>query len=210
MVIIGVIAYLLGLIFPEVTKAKDIIECSSNRFSTNWKTKEGSIDFFYTFSIIFPSFGGILAGSNSSGQLKRPQISIPLGSILALFIGTLIYIITTMSLTSCHDRTGLLATWRSPIQETAIFWPLVFIAIFATAVSKGVTGLGTAPMVLRCMGNDKLIHSIIANWALLISTAICFGLTMWGDLNTISFMTSMMFLMVFAFINYGLFKVSQL
>ena len=185
-----------------------MIDCSSSRFATNWQATEDSIDFFYTFSIIFPSFGGILAGSNSSGQLKRPQISIPLGSILALIIGTVIIMVTSLSITGCHERSGLLTSWRSPIQETAIFWPLVFIAIFATAVSKGVTGLGTGPMVLRCMGNDSLIPKFIANNSLIISTIICMALTMWGDLNTISFLTSMMFLLVFAFINYGLFRVS--
>ena len=203
---IGLVAFFIGILFPQHTKAADMVECSGERFMQNWKLHENSIDFFYTFSIIFPGFGGILAGSNGSGALKRPQVSIPLGTISALVSGTLVYIVTVFAMNGCHDRMKLMESWRTPIQETSIFWPLVFIAIVMTVVSKGVTGLGTGPMILRLMSNDGFTKSFVGNYSLMICTALCFSLTMWADLNTISFIRSMMFLLVFAFINFGLYE----
>lgn len=204
-IMVGLLAYILGLIFPYVTKAHDIIDCSSSRFELNWKTHESTINFFYTFSIIFPAFGGILAGSNGSGALKRPQRSIPLGTITALVSGTTIYLLTTLTITGCHTRTGLTEKWRSPIQETGIWWPIIFTAIATSVIAKGVTGLGTGPMALRCLAGDGILPKFFGDWALTIATIVACALCLWGDLNTISFIRTMLFLMVFTYINYAIY-----
>lgn len=204
-IMIGLAAYILGLIFPYVTKARDIIDCSENRFSVNWATHENTVSFFYTFSIIFPAFGGILAGSNGSGALKRPQRSIPLGTITALVSGTVIYLLTTLTLTGCHMSSGLINKNRSITQETGIWWPIIFVSIFLSVISKGVTGLGSGPMILRLLAGDGILHKFFGDWSLTIATCVSFSLCLWGDLNTISFLRTMFFLIVFTFINYAIY-----
>uniref|UniRef100_A0A183AQJ2 AA_permease domain-containing protein n=1 Tax=Echinostoma caproni TaxID=27848 RepID=A0A183AQJ2_9TREM len=44
-------------------------------------------------SLIFPTITGIMAGSNRSGDLANPQISVPLGTILAIFITSIVCIL---------------------------------------------------------------------------------------------------------------------
>ena len=203
---LGVIMYFMGLIFPQYTKAEGVIECSTERFKENWALTNLDIyQFFYTFSIIFPGFGGILAGSNSSGQLKRPQVSIPLGTITALVLGLIIFITTSLTLTGCHPRSQLAAEWTLPIQDSSFLTWFVFAAIAATSIAKGITGLGSGPMVLRAMAADGLIHEWFGKHSRKFGTlfSICFCL--YGDFNEVSSLSSMLFLSVFAFLNYGLF-----
>ncbi|OHT17327.1 Amino acid permease family protein [Tritrichomonas foetus] len=204
---IGVLMYFLGLIFPQYTKSREEIECSSKRFMTNWYP-EGNFTinhFFYTFSIIFPGFGGILAGSNSSGSLKRPQVSIPLGTILALTFGTLIYISTGLTLALCHPRDQLLSIWSSPIQDSSLFTWFVFVAIVGSSIAKAITGLGAGPMVLRAMASDGLIPKFFNNYSRSFGAVFAIIFCLWGNFNSISSLSSSLFLCVFAFLNYGLY-----
>lgn len=204
---IGVIMYFVGLIFPQYTKSKDIISCSHKRFIENLTPERGfsAYQFSYTFSIIFPGFGGILAGSNSSGSLKRPQVSIPLGTILAFVFGILIYVTTDITLTACHPREQLISTWSNPIQDASFLKWFVFVASSCASVGKAVTGLGAGPMVLRAMGSDGLIPVFFKKYSRIIGCVICICLCLWGDLNSIASLSSSLFLCVFAFLNYGLF-----
>ena len=48
---------------------------------------------FSVFSIFFPAATGILAGANISGDLKEPQHSIPLGTLMAIAITTVSYLL---------------------------------------------------------------------------------------------------------------------
>ena len=54
--------------------------------------REGE-NLFSVFSVYFPAATGILAGANISGDLKDPQHSIPLGTLLAIFITTAMYLL---------------------------------------------------------------------------------------------------------------------
>lgn len=203
---LGVIMYFVGLIFPKYTKAKDIIGCSDERFKENWALTGLDISqIFYTFSIIFPGFGGILSGSNSSGQLKRPQVSIPLGSIAALVMGLVIFIATSLSLSGCHPKSQLISNWTIPIQDSSFLTWFTFSAIVATSVAKGITGIGSGPMVLRAMAADGIIHEWFGKFSRTFGTAFAVGFCLYGNFNEVSSLSSMLFLGVFAFLNQGVF-----
>ncbi|KAH0790156.1 Amino acid permease family protein [Histomonas meleagridis] len=207
-----IVGYLANFIFPSTTKADGIIGCSNSRFLTNWNYQPISVrNFFDSFSILFPAFGGILAGSNGSGALKRPQLSIPLGSITGLIAGTLVYIVTTFLLTGCHPNDQMRSSWNAVFQDSSLCGPIVFIAVAAASIAKGVTGLGTGPIVLRAMASDGLIPKWFGDYSRIFSTFVCVILCLWGDFNNISSLSSMMFLTVFAFLNEGIFlaKVSK-
>lgn len=203
---LGVIMYFVGLIFPQYTKAKDVIGCSTERFKENWALTDMDISqIFYTFSIIFPGFGGILSGSNSSGQLKRPQVSIPLGSIAALVMGLVIFISTSLTLSGCHPKSQLNSDWTIPIQDSSFLTWFTFSAIVATSVAKGITGLGSGPMVLRAMAADGIINEFFGKYSRIFGTVFSVCFCLYGNFNEVSSLSSMLFLGVFAFLNQGVF-----
>lgn len=146
-----------------------------------------------------------MAGSNSSGQLKRPQFSIPIGSILGLISGTIIYIMTTFILASCHPNSQLKSSWTAIFRDSSVCGPIVFLGVVGSSIAKGVTGLGSGPMVLRAMAADNLIPKWIGEhsrkFGAVISALFCICISF----NFVSSLSSMMFLVVFALLNGSLF-----
>ncbi|CAG7716806.1 unnamed protein product, partial [Allacma fusca] len=64
--------------------------------------------FFSVFSIFFPAATGILAGANISGDLADPQAAIPKGTLLAIVVTTVSYLIFALiaGATVVRDATG--------------------------------------------------------------------------------------------------------
>ncbi|XP_068452287.1 solute carrier family 12 member 2-like isoform X2 [Clinocottus analis] len=64
--------------------------------------------FFSMFAIFFPAATGILAGANISGDLTDPASAIPKGTLLAILITGVTYVVITISAGACivRDATG--------------------------------------------------------------------------------------------------------
>jgi amino acid transporter len=58
--------------------------------------------------IYFPAVTGILAGSNRSGDLKNPSVSIPRGTLLAQVISSFVYLSLSVLYGCGADRVTLL------------------------------------------------------------------------------------------------------
>ncbi|XP_069757459.1 solute carrier family 12 member 3 isoform X2 [Narcine bancroftii] len=71
----------------------------AQNFLPNWRGED--VSFFDMFSIFFPSATGILAGANISGDLKDPAVSIPKGTLSAIFWTAASYIVISATIGSC-------------------------------------------------------------------------------------------------------------
>jgi solute carrier family 12 (sodium/potassium/chloride transporter), member 2 len=120
LIIIGAIVnFMIGTILgPNETKdiAEGFTGFSMEVFQANLKSdyrySEGKTqDFFTVFAIFFPSVTGIQAGANISGDLKDPAKSIPKGTILALFISMMTYMIFVFFVggAALRDGSGIVA-----------------------------------------------------------------------------------------------------
>ncbi|KAJ3641069.1 hypothetical protein Zmor_027592 [Zophobas morio] len=98
--LIAIVDFFIGsLIGPdEDAKSKGFVGYNLTIFRENFysdyrKSQGVEHNFFTVFAVFFPAATGILAGANISGDLKDPQKSIPKGTLLAIAVTTLSYIL---------------------------------------------------------------------------------------------------------------------
>ncbi|KAG8226577.1 hypothetical protein J437_LFUL007269 [Ladona fulva] len=99
--VIAIVDFIIGAFVGPTSEeevAKGFIGLNSTllvqNFWPNYRESDGVMQsFFSIFAIFFPSATGILAGANISGDLKDPSSAIPKGTLLAIFITTVSYII---------------------------------------------------------------------------------------------------------------------
>lgn len=115
---------------------------TNENFKNNWAPPAGVDLFAKTFellSIYFPSVTGILAGSNRSGNLKDPSKSIPVGTLGAHAITSLVYLTFPLVFGFVADRNTLK---RLDIIVTAYAsWPVKEIVTVGIILSSTGAGL---------------------------------------------------------------------
>lgn len=145
-------------------------------------------NFFAVFAVFFPAATGILAGANISGDLKDPQKSIPKGTLLAIMITTISYILfaVTAGCTVYRYANGIedyvnnntmhllkncslgengkcpfgLIPYYQTMKLVAAFDPLIYAGIFAATLSSALASLVSAPKIFQALCKDKLFPYI--------------------------------------------------
>ncbi|XP_024870405.1 bumetanide-sensitive sodium-(potassium)-chloride cotransporter [Temnothorax curvispinosus] len=97
----------------ETERAKGFIGYNAKLFKENlypnYRSHEGvKHNFFSVLAIFFPAATGILAGANISGDLKDPQTAIPKGTLLAILLTSLSYLMMAIMVggTVMRDASG--------------------------------------------------------------------------------------------------------
>ncbi|XP_058854675.1 solute carrier family 12 member 1-like isoform X2 [Acipenser ruthenus] len=117
--LVAIFNFFVGSVIPtnEEKKARGFYNYDGAIFAENFgpdfRDGEG---FFSVFAIFFPAATGILAGANISGDLEDPQVAIPKGTMLAIFITTITYLAVgiCVSATVVRDATGSLNDTITP------------------------------------------------------------------------------------------------
>ncbi|KAA0158790.1 hypothetical protein FNF31_05202 [Cafeteria roenbergensis] len=126
-------------------------------------------------AIFFPSVTGIMAGSNRSGLLADPAQSIPIGTLAAIAITTMLYIITIFMFGSLVDVMTLKV---NKLVFAAVAWPVrevVTIGIIASSVGAGLQCLTGAPQLLATMLADDVLPFVAASQNLARHITSCCG-----------------------------------
>jgi amino acid transporter len=170
----------------------------------------GNLGFWAGFAVFFPAVTGVMAGLGLSGDLKDPGRSIPLGSILAVATGFLIYMIVPVLL--------MLGAEPSELKEDPLIWTriavlgpyLVLPGLWAAIFSSAVGSILAAPRTLQALARDGLaprgLWRPTGDWreilpGLGVSLVIAFLAVLLGKLNAVAAVVSMFFLTVYGTIN---------
>ncbi len=141
-------------------------------FSENWQAAFSSIPnkdnptaepiyftFWLVFAIYFPAVTGIDAGLNMSGDLKNPTQSIPKGTLIAVGVGFLVYLIQILLSGGAYERTLLKTQPFQVLVDNALFGLgfIVIAGVFAATLSSALGSTLGAPRVLQALARDPIL-----------------------------------------------------
>ena len=170
-------------------------------------------NFWELFAIFFPAVTGLLAGVNMSGDLRNARRSIPLGTLGAVTLSTIIYLSVAYWFSRVATPQELMDNQLIAV-DRSIFGPLVLAGILAATFSSALTSLVGAPRLLQAIakhnivpGGESLAKTVNGEprAAMLLTggiglSAIVFGL-LTGGLDAIAPLMTMFFLITYSVLN---------
>ncbi len=171
--------------------------------------KEGGDSFFLVFAIIFPAFTGVAAGLGLSGDLKDPKRSIPMGTMLATFVGAVVYVLVAIKL-AYSAPPGVLDD-QFAMASIAIWGPAIPIGLGCAAISSALGSILVAPRTLQALAADEVLPlPRISTWlrkqapktgepinAALVTTGIALVFILIGDVDFVAQIISMFFMVTY-------------
>ena len=161
------------------------------------------------FGIFFPAVTGFEAGVSMSGDLKDPKKSIPKGTIAAIAIGLVVYILLALFLS--YTVSGqLLANDPSALLKISWIPELVVAGIWGATLSSALGSILAAPRILQATAVDKITHKFFARGtkatneprnALLLTFLIAECGILIGELDVIARIVSVFFITTYGFLN---------
>ena len=171
---------------------------------------EPGTHFWKVFAVFFPAVTGIMAGVNLSGDLKDPRKSLPLGTLAAILVGYVIYILVPIKLAYSAEPEVLVRDTSVVMQHIAR-WPfLIVVGIWGAALSSAIGSTLAAPRVVQALALDRILPPFLGRlWGSrgepTMAILLTFGLAevgvLLGDLNAIAPVLTMFFLATYAVIN---------
>ncbi|MBW2459312.1 MAG: hypothetical protein JRI68_32770, partial [Deltaproteobacteria bacterium] len=166
--------------------------------------------FWVVFAVFFPATTGILAGANMSGELKDPRRAIPRGTMWAIALSAVIYLVVAFLAARTGSPEELMGNYNLLIDRS--LWPPAVLAgllgaTFSSALASAVGG----PRILMAMAENRLLPK--SEWlsrktaggeprnAVLLTAVLSLGCLMMRDLNAIAPLVTMFFLITYLVIN---------
>lgn len=167
-----------------------------------WGSFQGSVennfsgsDFWIVFAVFFPAATGIMAGANMSGELKDPRKSIPVGTLWAIAVSFVIYMVLAYWIARTASVEELLENYNIMIDKS-FFPPLVIAGVLGATFSSALASMVGSSRILYAMGTHNVIPA--SNWlgqtnstgqprnAMMITGAMVFLAMLLRNLNAIA------------------------
>ena len=166
--------------------------------------------FWIVFAVFFPASTGIMAGANMSGELKHPNKSIPLGTLWAIGISFVIYMVLAFWLARSATEQELISNYNIIIDKS-YFGPLIIAGILGATFSSALASLVGSSRILFAMGEHrvlpygKFLAGQSANGqprnAMIVTGIMIFSTMLLRDLNAVAPLVTLFFLITYAMIN---------
>lgn len=171
-------------------------------------------NFWEAFAIFFPAVTGIMVGISLSGSLRDPRRSIPLGTMSAIGLTMIIYLLLTYWLSRAAPVAELLSTTTVMVDKA--FWGWAILAgMLGATFSSALGSLVAAPRVMQALAQHSILpfsHYLTQETeqgeprpALYASGAIGFITLLIalasGGLNAVASIITMFFLITYGMLN---------
>jgi len=213
--------FIMGIIILSIISIVMAVYYGSMTISTEsairWGTFKGSIEnnfsgsnFWVVFAVFFPAATGIMAGANMSGELKNPKRSIPLGTLWAIGVSFVIYMVLAFWIARSATEEELISNYNI-IVDKAYFGPLIIAGILGATFSSALASIVGSSRILFAMGEHRVLpysnflSGQSANGqprnAMIVTGIMIFVTMLLRDLNAIAPLVTLFFLITYAMIN---------
>ncbi|CAM6097171.1 unnamed protein product [Calypogeia fissa] len=223
-VLLSVILIFIGIFSAHRLNDQGITGLRFRTLKNNWGSQYQRTDragipasdgvIYWNFSgllgLFFPAVTGIMAGSNRSASLKDTQRSIPVGTLAAIGVTTILYLVSVIMFGAVATREKLLT---DRLLTATVAWPVpavVQIGIILSTLGAALQSLTGAPRLLAAIANDDVLpilkyfkapDSTEPHLATLFTMLICAGCVVLGDLDLVTPVITMFFLLCYAGVN---------
>jgi basic amino acid/polyamine antiporter, APA family len=185
---------------------------------------EGFSDVFRTVGLIIVSFTGFEKISTTAGEIKKPSRNLPIAIIGSVVVATILYFLIL------HVSTGIVpyaefSAFEAPLVDTATIFlgssvgvTAVWIAALLAMASSSNAAITTASRINFAMGRDR----VLPGWfdyihkrfdtpvrSVVLTGIISIGLAEFGNIEQLAKISSVMFMVSYALICWGLIKVRR-
>ena len=166
-------------------------------------------NFWVVWAVFFPAATGIMAGANLSGELRDPRRSIPRGTLGAVLLSLVVYLLLAVWLAKSATNDELVGNFEIMIDKAA-WGPAVIAGLLGATFSSALSSLVGAPRILAALGAGRILPGgkVLApkpgaepRRAMLVTVLIVVAALMLRDLNAIAPLITMFFLITYAMLN---------
>ena len=171
-------------------------------------------DFWHVFAVFFPAVTGVLAGVNLSGTLANPRQSIPRGTLSAIVVSFVVYMLLAYWSSLVASPEELVNNFTIMVDKAAFGWAIQ-AGILAATFSAALNSLVGAPRVLQAMATHNVVPfgKVLAQetalgeprQAMILTGLIAIGTLLFGlsgnGLNEIAPLMTMFFLITYVVLN---------
>lgn len=168
-----------------------------------------SLPWIALFAIFFPAVTGFEAGVSMSGDLKDPRKSIPLGTILAILVGLIVYVGLAFFFSYTVNR-DLLVNDPNVLFKISLVKQLVIAGILGATLSSALGSILGAPRIMQAVAKDRIAPFFLSKGfgpsneprnALLLTFVIAQAGILIGELNVIARIVTIFFIITYGFLN---------
>lgn len=183
------------------------------------ETGFAGVGFWAVFAVFFPASTGIMAGANMSGELANPRKSIPVGTLTAIGLSLLIYLVLGYWLAASATVDELTGNYTIMVDKAA-WGPAVLAGLLGATFSSALSSIVGAPRIMQALAEHNVLPG--SSWfakktasgeprnAMIATGAIVLAALMLRNLNAIAPLITMFFLITYAMINLVVFLEQSL
>ncbi|KAK8407407.1 hypothetical protein O3P69_002143 [Scylla paramamosain] len=219
LVLLAVIDFLVGSFLKHPEEA-GVTGWSAVTWANNTRpgyTEDNS--WFTVLGVFFPTVTGIMAGINMSGDLRHPARDIPVGTLSALGLSTVLYLMFAVVLGATVERKVLLTDYMITEKVSAL-GVLLLIGLYTTTLSSTLASLYGSPRVLQSIAGENVVPFLsplakgkgpnkVPVISLVVTVVVTLVFLMVGRINTLAPIVTMPFLATYATIDYAYFALAM-
>ncbi|XP_060732776.1 solute carrier family 12 member 8 [Tachysurus vachellii] len=175
--------------------------------------------FFTVFGVFFPAATGVMAGFNMSSDLHKPEHSIPLGTLAAVFISWFLYLVFVFLLGAICTRDALRYDFLIA-EKVSLVGFLFLLGLYVSSLASCMGGLYGAPRVLQCIAQERVIPALsflgqgkgpnktpVA--AICLTSLLSMAFIFIGQVNILAPIVTINFMLTYSIIDYSYFSVAM-